>query len=72
MPVVGKNKQLSYNFMPFRIVAKSAISFVISASSVCLTVRLAACISAALTGRISLKFGIGSFHEKSVEKIRMC
>jgi len=33
------------------------------------SVRLYAYISAAATGRISLKFDIGEFHEKSVEKI---
>ena len=50
---------------------KAPISFVISAYSVCLFVRLAVCISVAPIGRISLKFGNGAFY-KNLSRKSIC
>jgi hypothetical protein len=54
-------------FRRVRIVVKSALL-----PKSCPSVRMSACISSAPTGQISLKFGIGDFHEKSVEQIHFC
>jgi hypothetical protein len=55
---------MKYSLRRVHIVAKSAYTFVMS-------VRLSAYISAAPTGRISVKFGIEEFHENLSRNYRV-